>query len=59
MVKCVLTTIAYTAELMVKTAELCNDDSAKPNLPAPPSPLVSCNEHPDKGTILEFSRYRH
>ena len=45
---------------MVKTAELCNDDSAKPDLPAPPSPLAaSCYEHPDKGTIPEFSRYRH
>ena len=50
--------IAYAGELMVKTVELCLDDSDKPALPTAPSPLASRYTHPDKDTIPLFSRYK-
>ena len=44
--------LVHANKLMVKAAELCLDDSDKPDLPTSPSPLASDYEHPDKDTIL-------
>ena len=51
--------VAYADELMVKAAELCIDDTDKPELPTAPLPLASQYDHPDKDTIPLFSRYKN
>ena len=50
----------YVDKLMKKAIQYCVTDDNKPTLPsAPPPPLASAYEHPDKDTIPLFSRYKH
>ena len=43
---------------MLKAAQLCLDDSNKPDVPTALSPLASHYTHPNKNTIPLFSRYK-
>ena len=43
---------------MKKAFQFCQEDTGKPSLPTSPPSLASAYEHPDKGTIPQFSRYK-
>ena len=49
-----ITLTEYAKELILKAAEICSCEDAKPTLPHTPPPLASAYEHPDKNLIPCF-----